>query len=28
MTPAATGHAEAVQKMQDLFSFAYPDEAA
>jgi hypothetical protein len=28
MTPAATGHAEAVKKMQDLFSFAYPDEAA
>jgi len=28
MTPAATGHAEAVKKMQDLFSFAYPEEAA
>lgn len=27
MTPGATGHAEAVKKMQDLFGFAYPDEA-
>ena len=27
MTPGSTGHAEAVKKMQDLFSFAYPDEA-
>jgi hypothetical protein len=26
MTPGATGHKEAVQKMQDLFGFAYPDE--
>lgn len=25
-TPGSTGHAEAVQKMQQLFSFAYPDE--
>lgn len=27
MTPGSTGHAEAVKKMQDLFGFAYPDEA-
>lgn len=27
MTPAATGHKEAVQKMQDLFGFAYPEQA-
>lgn len=27
MTPGSTGHAEAVKKMEQLFSFAYPDEA-